>query len=121
MLMGSVPIEVLKSKKITKVTASEEEVLLECSDGSRYKMVHYQDCCEHVHLTNPEEALKLQDAMVLLASENNPEDKPLNEYDDSYTWTFFTIVTDNGVHILKWYGTSNGYYSESVDFIDATV
>ena len=36
---------------------------------------------------------------------------------DFYTWNFYRIVTFNTTVVIKWLGESNGYYSETVDFL----
>ena len=60
----------------------------------------------------------LQDAIVLTAYESSQKAKDIDA--DSGTWTFYRIQTDKGVAVLRWLGTSNGYYGESVQFVEAT-
>lgn len=113
-------ISILKGKTIFKINGEvgSDELTFYCSDGTKYKMYHSQDCCESVTIDDiAGDITDLLGQEVLKAEEVSTGDlKAKESYDDSYTWTFYHIATIKGCVTIKWYGTSNGYYSESVDF-----
>ena len=108
----------LIGKTIAIIKNEHNELHFLCTDGTRYMMYHDQDCCESVWL---EDIIGDLDDLIgepILKAEEvyNNLDKALNEYDESHTWTFYKLATIKGYVDLRWYGTSNGYYSESVNF-----
>lgn len=120
-----VPFETLKGKTIVKIdgmSVANDEIRFYCSDSSVYLMYHEQDCCESVAIDDVcGDVEDLLNSEVLVAEKNiNYDDPAKNEWDESYTWTFYKIATQKGYVDLKWYGTSNGFYSEDVEFRDIT-
>lgn len=114
-----------------------ENITFFCSDNTRYKMYHYQDCCEAVMVEDVVgDVCDLLDSLILLASEESHSVRGYegildiafklkmtnNRFDscDSFTWTYYKLATIKGYVDIRWYGTSNGYYSESVDFEKVT-
>lgn len=109
--------EELKGKTLLNVNVSDNEIIFECTDGAKYKMFHYQDCCEDVHIDDICGDLRsLIGDEILDAREETGNLPKKDEYDESYTWTFYILRTIKDTVTIRWYGTSNGYYSESVDF-----
>jgi hypothetical protein len=96
----------------------KSEINFYCTDGISYSMLHHQDCCESVYVDDIVGDIKdLIDTPILEAREDtNQNDPKQDDTNDSFTWTFYNIRTINGSVTIKWYGTSNGYYSESVSF-----
>lgn len=94
----------------------DEELIFTTSDGKEYIMHHIQDCCESVYLEDIVGDLNdLLNTPIIEAEERSgDEHPPIYQYEDSYTWTFYRFSTIKGTVVLRWYGYSNGYYSERV-------
>jgi hypothetical protein len=109
--------ETLKGLTIAKIegaTPGSDEVLFESADGRRFKMYHRQVCCEGVSLESVD-----GDIPDLIGSEIIQADEETSDGNSTWgsaTWTFYKLATVKGYVTLRWFGESNGCYSESVDF-----
>ena len=113
-----VPISDLVGKQFEFVIKLDDEQLIFIGLDCIYVMLHMQDCCESVRIDDI--CGDLQDLVgspIRIAEELHSENilPKKSEWDESFTWTFYKLSTLKGYVDIKWYGTSNGYYSESVD------
>lgn len=111
--------------KSIQINESKNEILFETECGKKYLMHHDQDCCENVSIDDICGNLNdLIGSPITLAEEGtsgvNPADVKLDYQDNSFTWTFYRLATVKGYVTIRWYGESNGYYSEAVDFVEIT-
>lgn len=110
----------LVGKTITRIegTRGDDRITIHTSDGYIYSMYHEQDCCESVYIEDIEGdyADLINLPLVLAEVSTNSDDAPESSYDESFTWTFYRLATEKGFVVIRWYGSSNGYYSESVSF-----
>jgi hypothetical protein len=86
------------------------------TDRGTLVMVHYEDCCESVQVEDiVGDVNDLVGGVVVSFAEVENDLPAKDQYDLSHTWTFYNIRTTKGDVTIRWYGTSNGCYSESVD------
>ena len=115
-----VEFEALKGKTLKEVKQDDDkEIYFVTVDGDTFKMYHEQDCCESVYIESIVGDLHdLVGWPILLAEHAVGE--PIcsgKGFDDSSSWAFYKIATIKGYVDIRWVGSSNGYYSESVDFV----
>lgn len=87
------------------------------SDKSNMTMFHEQDCCESVFVDDidGDESDLIGSTIISVELVTNCNTNFKDEYDDSCTWSFYKIKTTKGYVVIRWYGCSNGFYSEAVD------
>lgn len=106
----------LTGKVIERVTLTDDSIEFETSDQEVYCLMHDQDCCEDVYIEDiiGGEIEDIAGYEIIEAYEATSRDKlPVDDGDESWTWTFFIIRTMDSSLTIRFYGSSNGYYSES--------
>lgn len=127
-----------EGKTLVSIEKIDDYLIFNTTDGEGYKMYHSQDCCESVNIDDVNGDFDdLLGAPLLVAEEVSNEAFVKNFADsfssedeigcktnkdgewepESYTWTFYRLSTIKGDVDIRWYGESNGFYSESVDVI----
>lgn len=115
-----IDIKELIGKTFDKVVNVNNEQLI-FKGKETYIFYHCPDCCETVEIEdicgdlNDLVGTPIIKAEERISEGENPEGVPVKEYQDSFTWTFYEFATIKGSVTVRWYGESNGYYSESVD------
>jgi hypothetical protein len=106
-------------KTPTHISQSEDEIVMTFSDNSVGHFYHEQDCCEYVCVDDVNgDWGDLIGKPILVAEErwNDEPEEGCSGGDESNTWTFYTFRGIGGSVDVRWHGSSNGYYSESVNF-----
>lgn len=121
--MDDVKFSSLKGKTLVSIEGKvdDDAMVFTTSDGDIFRLYHMQDCCESVSIYDIAGDLSdLMGSPLTLAGERTSDKLPrgvkLDYPDDSMTWTFYRLGTVKGTVVVRWYGSSNGYYSESVYF-----
>lgn len=118
LMIGQTPIE------INGMSEGSEEVTIVTQEGGKLTLRYEHDCCASCSICQVDgDPLDLLGLPLAMCEEdgNVPDHDMLTEqgeggsetyHDESYTWTFVKFATTAGYVTLRWYGSSNGYYSE---------
>lgn len=110
------------------VDNTNDRITFHTTCDQQFRMLHHQDCCESVNIEDIEgDWNDLLNLPLVVAEEVSDEEQQVlallmgkpnksEDADSSETWTYYRLATAKGWVIIRWFGTSNGYYSESVDF-----
>lgn len=113
-----VEFSTLKGMKFDTVRRDGDKIHFVLGSGkeSGYTLLHIQDCCEHVYIESIDGG-NIEDIsghVILDAYESKSRDDNAAE---SGTWSFYIIRTMYDTVTIRFYGTSNGYYSESAQLV----
>lgn len=112
-IVGKTPVDITVQGK--------EQIVFLFDDDTACEFCHDQQCCENVFVEDVNgDWGDLIGIPLLVAEERTNSDLPKPETDyssyGSNTWTFYTFRSIKGSVDVRWYGESNGFYSERVDF-----
>lgn len=110
--------------EINGMKEGSERVVLITKEGNKLVLWYEQDCCASCQIVQIDgDPLDLLGVPMVMAEEVTGESLGVDETKDengadpgdydSHTWTFYKFATVCGYVTLRWYGSSNGYYSES--------
>lgn len=107
--------KLFEGKLCTEFSTFSDRVEFVClTDGKpeRFVIYHPQDCCESVYLDSVEGKIPLSPFRIIKISETCETGE--EECGDVWEKQTYVFDTDEGNFVLKFYGTSNGYYGTSV-------
>jgi hypothetical protein len=110
-------IATMVGKVFTSVTRTDSALCFE-NDTEKYLFAHTQDCCEEVYIEDLVGDIQdlIGSPITFAEKSTNAEDPGAKDpYDEDYLWTYYKFATIKGWVDVRWYGSSNGWYSMDVD------
>lgn len=102
----------LKGNILNDITVEDNAIFFEDYNGDTFVLKHHQECCEDVYIEDICGDLEDIKHDIIISAEEVTNQKD-GGGDGSETWTFYKIDTKKGGVTIRFYGTSNGYYSET--------
>ncbi len=110
--------EICYNVEVTSDDYDNDMIKFHTLSGKCFEMHHTQDCCESVILEDVCGDIQNLVGVPILRADEKTSNEPKGDEDyepESCTYTFYTFATKKGYVDIRWFGSSNGYYSEGVD------
>ena len=111
------PASALVNRCFDKVFQRGERIIFNANGNKSIVLEHVQDCCENVYIESIVGDLSDLENTPILRCEIAYQKSRDNE-SSSNTWTFIKLATIKGYVDIRFYGDSNGYYSETAEFYE---
>lgn len=101
-------------REITGLCSGSDNIKFVLEDGRVPMLFHHQECCEQVLVEDVDgDVDDLLNSPIVSAEvvTQRGSNRSVSE-----TWSFYKISTIKGSVTIRWYGTSNGCYSEKANF-----
>jgi hypothetical protein len=102
-------------KKIENI--NNEYLIFQLKNNHLFCLYHEQDCCEKVTIEDIcgdlNDLINVPILLAELIEQKNPEDRITCT---TSTWSFYKLSTIKGSVTIRWYGSSEGEYSETVNW-----
>jgi hypothetical protein len=107
---------------VENINVGNDEMTFIFTIGLKVQFYHSQNCCESVYIESVVGDINdLIGNVLTVAEEVSNYDTSVSkltendvEWGDVEQWTFYKFDSNKGGITVRWYGTSNGYYSIGV-------
>lgn len=115
-IVGQTPVSV------EGATEGSDVVVIKTAEGNSLKLRYEPDCCASCSVCQVDGDIEDLIGVPLVMCEEITDGVPEHDQktetgqgyeDESFTWTFVKLGTVKGYVTIRWYGSSNGYYSEA--------
>lgn len=105
----------MKSVYLDKNSFENEAIVFVTTKGTTYVLTHITDCSESVVIESIDGDLEDLIGEPLVMAEEAYQKEEEDEEDDEWTsstWSFYKFATIKGYVTVRFFGQSNGWYSE---------
>lgn len=106
-------LQALIGRNIVSAVVSDNALSMVDDCGYTFKLEHLQECCEDVGIEDVCGDLEDLVGTIVEATESYEDGGESATWGDSSTWSFYRLATAKGTVTVRFFGESNGYYSET--------